>query len=69
MVTINSASHRPPQTYTELQQECGNLLKIAEKLAAIARAKSDFNDDAEFQNLKKEFRQKLQDEVMPRASC
>jgi len=70
MVATNTASHRLPQTYIELRDECETLLKFAEQLAAIARDKgNDFNDDADFQKLKKEFRQKLCDEVMPRASC
>jgi siroheme synthase (precorrin-2 oxidase/ferrochelatase) len=70
MVTTNTASHRLAQTYTELRDECETLLKLAEQLAAIARDKgSNFNDDADFQKLKSEFRQKLCDEVMPRVSC
>jgi hypothetical protein len=69
MVTINTASHRLPQTYIEMQEECGKLLKLTEKLAAIARAKSEFDEDAEFQKLKKQIRERLQDEVIPRAFC
>jgi hypothetical protein len=70
MVATNTASHRLPQTYMELWTECEKLSKLAEQLAAIARDKvSDFNDDADFQKLTEEFRQKHCDEVMPRASC
>ena len=67
MVTTNMASHRLPHTYIELKLECEKLLKIAEKLAAIAQAKSEFNDDAEFLKLKDEFRQQLHGEINPRA--
>lgn len=67
MVTTNMASNQLPHTYVELKRECEKLLKLAEKLAAIAQAKSEFNDDAEFLKLKDEFRQQLHGEINPRA--
>jgi hypothetical protein len=66
MVTTNMASNRLPHTYIELKRECEKLLKIAEKLAAIAQAKSELNDDVEFLKLKDEFRQQLLGEINPR---
>lgn len=69
MVTTNTASHRLPQTYIQLAEECAKLLKIAEKLAHIARNNNAFSDDAEFQKLRTEFSRTLVAEVLPRTSC
>jgi hypothetical protein len=60
MYTTNTSTPNIPITYTNLRSECAALLETAKELERVAYTNPAFSSDPKFDQLKKQFREKIQ---------
>jgi hypothetical protein len=59
MHTTNTATPNIPTTYIHLRSECEGLLEIAKGLESFAYGNPAFSSDPKFDQLKKQFQEKI----------